>query len=485
MQDHEAEAMRKEMKIDHRVLGVFLGILLLLGQVMPETVSAQSRDRLPAPLTLLEAIEYALEHYPAVRESLAKQKEAKSTVDLMETAYLPRVNIGYQATRSTFNNVSGTFFPFGFFKPISGSDLDRVSFGSAFGSAAGILLAWEPFDFGLRSANVGTAQTMERHSQAFITLTQLEVALAVGDAYIDVIMAQESRQAMQANLERRQVFATMVDALVENQLRAGVDGSRAHAEIAMARTQLLEVEQMEISSMANLTTLLAEAGAHLTIKDAGLRALPKTSIQARGDATRHPLAMVQKVAAEIPQKREEALARAWVPKFTLQSALFARGSGFDRMGDRTGPEIEGLLPDVPNWSVGLTATFALLDFPAIRAQKQQEHYRGLAEMARYDRVIQEITAQQVQTREVLENVRRIAENTPIQLDAARLTETQAAAQYKAGLATVVDVAEAQRLVVQAAVDDARARLGVWKTLLAYSGAHGDLSPFLQLIGSGS
>jgi outer membrane protein len=390
------------------------------------------------------------------------------------------VEIGVQGTRSTFNNVSGMFFPNSFFQPISGPDLGRSSYSSSWGSAAGVLLAWEPFDFGLRSAQVSTAQAMERSSQAFITLTQLEVALAVGDAYINVIMAQESRQALKANLERRQIFAKTVDVLVRNQLRAGVDGSRAQAETAVARTHLLEAEQVELSRMATLAQVLGKAGDPISINDPVLGSFPQGSVPDRKDPAQHPLALVQKAAADIPKKREEALAQAWAPKFNLQSSFFGRGSGWDNRGNQDGGG-DGLLPDVPNWAVGLTATFSLLDFSTIRAQKQQEHYRNLAEMARYDRVIQELTAEQVKARSIMDSTKRIAENTPIQLQAARLTESQAEAQFKAGLATVVDVAEAQRLVVQAAVDDARARLGVWKALLTLSGVQGELSEFLRLV----
>lgn len=455
-----------------------------IGLLSSTSALAEGPDVLTSSLTLTQAIEFALNHYPAVRESLAKQQEAQSGIDLAETTYLPRVEIGVQGTRSTFNNVSGMFFPSSFFQPISGPDLGRNSYSSSWGSAAGILLDWEPFDFGLRSAQVNTAQAMERHSQAFVTLTQLEVALAVGDAFIDVIMAQESRQALQANLERRRVFAKTVEVLVRNQLRAGVDGSRAQAETAVAQTQLLEAEQVELSRMATLAQVLGKAGSSISVKDPVLGLIPKGSVSGMKEPGQHPLALVQKAAADIPKNREEALAYAWAPKFNLQSSFFGRGSGWDNRGNRDGGG-EGLLPDVPNWAVGLTATFSLLDFSAIRAQKQQEHYRTVAETARYDRVIQELTAQQVKAQGILESARRIAENTPVQLQAARLTESQAEAQFKAGLATVVDVAEAQRLVVQAAVDDARARLGVWKTLLALSGAHGDLSQFLQLVQSSS
>ena len=54
--------------------------------------------------------------------------------------------------------------------------------------------------------------------------------------------------------------------------------------------------------------------------------------------------------------------------------------------------------------------------------------------------------------------RRVAENTPIELKAARDTESQARARYQAGLATIVDVAEAQGLLVQAEGED-RSALG--------------------------
>lgn len=75
--------------------------------------------------------------------------------------------------------------------------------------------------------------------------------------------------------------------------------------------------------------------------------------------------------------------------------------------------------------------------------------------------------------------RRIADNTPIQLSASRDTEMQTRARYRAGLATVVEVAEAQHLLVQASIEDALARLGVWRALLGLAGARGNLQPFFE------
>jgi outer membrane protein TolC len=58
-------------------------------------------------------------------------------------------------------------------------------------------------------------------------------------------------------------------------------------------------------------------------------------------------------------------------------------------------------------------------------------------------------------------------------------EQQSRARYDAGLATIVEVADAQRLLLQAEVGDAVARLGVWRAWLSEVAASGDLSTLLQ------
>ena len=52
---------------------------------------------------------------------------------------------------------------------------------------------------------------------------------------------------------------------------------------------------------------------------------------------------------------------------------------------------------------------------------------------------------------------------------------QATARYQAGLGDIDEVAEAQRLLTQAEIDDALARLSVWRGLLGIATAAGDLA----------
>ncbi len=98
---------------------------------------------------------------------------------------------------------------------------------------------------------------------------------------------------------------------------------------------------------------------------------------------------------------------------------------------------------------------------------------------------QEIVDQaQAEAKRILDAARKEAANTPIALNAARAAEAQATARYRAGLATVVEVAEAQRLLAQADIDDAVARLNVRRAELLLARAVGDLGPFVDAVRGG-
>ena len=98
-----------------------------------------------------------------------------------------------------------------------------------------------------------------------------------------------------------------------------------------------------------------------------------------------------------------------------------------------------------------------------------------------DQTIQTLKTQDAKARAIIEAARRTAENTPLQLKAAQETELRARVRYENGLTTVIEVAEAQRLLAQAEADDAVARLAVWRALLIAARAQGDLTPFLEQV----
>jgi outer membrane protein TolC len=183
-------------------------------------------------------------------------------------------------------------------------------------------------------------------------------------------------------------------------------------------------------------------------------------------------------AVESSVALQHLLGRSFAPRVNLQTAYSLRGTAATATGTHLGGG-NGLDFATPNWAVGFTATFPLFDWFSLRERAHIEAHNERAERATYERVVQELSAQVEQARAELDGSRRVAQNTPIQLQAARVLEQQSRARYEAGLATIIEVADSQRLLLQAEVGDAVARLGVWKALLADATAKGDLSELLK------
>lgn len=431
---------------------------------------------------LPSAVAFALKNYPALRVAQARSEAAAAGVDTAGTAYLPRFDLLWQEIHSTRNNISGTLLPQGVVPGISGPVSDKSS-DSRWGSAAGALLSWEPFDFGLRSANVELARTAGRQAEAELRLTRLDVAADAAETFVAAVAADQTLRAARANLERWEVFATSVRALVDKELRPGVDASRAEAELASARNQLIQAELVVEHARIALGEALGLTEPVAKIDPGPLLRPPARPAPPPGDLTAHPLLDRQGAAVEASQARQNALDRAGYPRVQLQLALSDRGSGFGPGGESLDPD-EGLYPDRANWAAGLTLSFPLMESFVLSPRKRGEEALGRAEQARLDQIHAALKMRDARVRSTAEAARRIAENTPVQLKAAQETQQRARVRYDAGLGPLTEVAEAQRLLAQSEIDDAIARLNLWRALLAAARVQGDLRPFLDLVSGG-
>jgi outer membrane protein TolC len=159
----------------------------------------------------------------------------------------------------------------------------------------------------------------------------------------------------------------------------------------------------------------------------------------------------------------------------------ARGSGASPDGTLS-TNVDGLGLERVNWAAGVQIVFPnVFDHANLRARKAAAAATTRAESALYDESLLSVTAQQEAALEVVQTARAIAANTPVQLGAARQSEAQTRARYDAGLATLNELAEAQSLLTQAEVQDATARIDVWRALLSQAVANDSLASFLTLL----
>lgn len=102
----------------------WLGIVLL-----GEAVGLGQNSFTPpqSPLTLDQALDFALVNYPAVRASMERSLASKEGVSLSRTTYLPRTDLLWQSNRATRNNIFGLYLPQTVVPPISGPVLPSTS----------------------------------------------------------------------------------------------------------------------------------------------------------------------------------------------------------------------------------------------------------------------------------------------------------------------------------------------------------------------
>lgn len=427
-----------------------------------------------APLTVDQAVARALERYAGVKVSETQIKTAAQGINLARTAYLPQADFLSQVNRATRNNIFGMVLPQSTLPNISGPPLANNSMTNVWGTATGFLVSWEPFDFGLRQAKVDAASAVQRHAEATLEKTKYEVASAAADAFLTVLAAEQTVKGAEAAVKRARAVAEIINAQVKAELRPGVDQTRMQAEIAMAEAQQIQAEQAVAMAKASLAQFTGDVPA---LAAGRLLEPPPDSVLAQADPANHPVAKEQATAIDEAKARQKVADKSWAPRFNLQGTTYARGSGANA-DFTTGGAASGLGPNIVNWGAGLTVTFPVLSLPGIRVQREIEAGRTRTEQARHEQLLQDLTAREARARAQFEGARRLVTKLPAQLEAARQAETQATARYKAGLNTVIDVADSQRLLAQSEIDVSLANLAIWRAMLAISIAQGDLKPFL-------
>jgi outer membrane protein len=458
---------------NHRFIGAtrcLLALLAITGVLLAQQVTPS------ADLTLGEAVERALRNYPSIRVTQEQMNAAAAGIRLAQTAYLPRLDGLAQVNRATRNTFYGLLLPQGIVPGVDGVAANNL--GSVWDSALGVLVTWQPFDFGLRAARVATAAAAHNQAQATMNRTRYDVSVATADAFLTVVAAEQTAEAARAAVDSWQVLLKSIHALTTAQLRPGADESRVQAELAAAQTQLAQAEQAIDVARSNVAQFVGLNASLLNLLPGKLAGqLPPDRPEPLLETAANPLSIEQNAAIAQVQSQLKATERTYYPQFLVQGLAAARGTGMLTDGARLGG-LNGLAPTTQNYGVGLTVTFPAMDRFAIREQEAIESANIRAGQAQSQVIAAHLEAQFNTALATLTGARRVAANTPIEVSSSRTALQQASARYQAGLAPIDEVAQAQRLLVQAQIDDALARLNVWRAMLQMATARGDIQPFL-------
>lgn len=434
-------------------------LLLAIAATLASQLAAAETPRPNHTVSLRHTLELALDKYPSITVSKEQRNAAAAAIGLARQVYLPRIDGTVQITRETSNNARQWLFPAGAPNLENIGVRQKESLASGFTTAAGVLISWEPFDFGSRRAKVEAAQSSEERARYAVESTKLEVTASAADAYLTVLAAEGTAVAAKAAVDRAEVFLKVVQAQVQANIRPGADGSRAAAELASAKIQLSKAEQATDIARAILAQYTLGTGDG--VEPLKLPALPPKPPMVISDISQHPVMQQQNATLAEAQARLRVAKHSADPKFSLEGGVFGYDSAFEADGHRRSAG-DGIGLETENYGAGLTMNVPFGELLVLRDRKAQEQARVNAEQNRADVLRLDLTKQLGVVDATISGARKVADQAPLLVRAAKDAYDQSLARYRAGLSQVVDVADAQRVLAQAEIDDALASLAVWQ-----------------------
>jgi outer membrane protein len=203
---------------------------------------AQAPTPLPPMLTLQQAETMALQNHPRIQASQSEAAFTNQQIVEARSAYFPTVT--GEITGSQANN--GARIGAGY---ITDSRLfDR------FGS--GITLSQLITDVG-RTKNLVASSRLEAQASAQnVQATRYDVLLQVNRAYFDVLHAQALIKTAQETIKTRETLLNQVTQLAQNQLRSQLDVSFAAVNVSQAKLLLIQAQNTLDDAYAELARAL-------------------------------------------------------------------------------------------------------------------------------------------------------------------------------------------------------------------------------------
>lgn len=322
--------------------GFFLALMLVLGG----TLSAQTN---PEPMTLSNALQYALKHQTDIRKARLDQENANYQIEEVRSRALPQIT-----GTSTLNYnpiLQLTALP-GELAGQPGQTL-LVAFGQKWNANNVLSLTQNIFD---KSVFTGlkAAKTTREYYQVMAKLTDEQVIEQVANNYYQLLVQKQKLKVVDSTIANAQEVLKVIDGLYQNGLSKKIDVDRTRVNISnlqSQRQQLLNAVQIQEN------TLKFFMGMDIT-DSITVPPVDSTEIQPNAELIRETPSVTSMTDYQLLKTQEKLL---FYQKESVKAAAFPTLSlngnyGYQGLGNRF-PIGKGQAQNV-NWfdyaSVGLT-----------------------------------------------------------------------------------------------------------------------------------
>jgi outer membrane protein len=437
--------------------------------------SAQAQQ--PAAATpLKELLQLAEKNYPLLKAKALNVQAAQKGIDINKSTIIPSLDAAYQVNYATYNNITGMAYP-QFLVPISGPPSADNNYSGVFGSAAGLLLNWQPVTFGQRQSQVDFAKAGLQYASTDAQNEIFSHKIKVINAYLDVLAATELVKVYKENVSRTEAVLSLAKTLVITGIKPGVDSALLKAEVSKATIDWLNSKKNKEQTLIVLSQLLASDNKFALTDTSYFNKLPATNIPV--DTARNPLLALYQSSIEISRARKKMLTKTTMPTLGVWASTYARGSGISYNGNAK--TTDGLGFQRYNYGLGLQISVPILQFARLKPQLQQQDLIIQSNEEKLNDISWQLKKQNELADTTLSTALAVAHESPLFYESASFSYKALQSRYQSGLANFADLMQAQYALIKAEADNKTAFIGVWKALLYKAAVTGDLNLFLKQV----
>jgi len=429
-------------------------------------------------LSIKAALEKIQNNLPQLEAYRQQASAAEQDIALAKNTIVPGLNAGYQVNMATFNNITGMSYP-GFLLPISGPPSLNNKLNFVPGSAIGALFNWNPFTFGQRNASIERATAQFKQANAAYNEQLFRYQYSAINSYLEVVYCQQILKSLQANIERSRVSLEQVLVLALSGLRPGIDTTQFQAAIVQAEIDYLQTESTCQQKLIELSRLAGTDGrtGDLVLTDTVFNESIYILADTASPVTQHPYYQNLEAQQKITEAGLKEIQKSWVPQLDIWGNVYARGSGIDANGNVK--KSDGLGFSRTNAGVGVQLSFPVFQFSEINIKRKQYQSLLKADMARLAQAQLDISKQTESALMQYQQDVKLALRSPQLLKAASDVYEGLKLSYETGLIDFTRLATSQYELQRAEVNNANARLQLWRSLLSLAVAKGNLNLFTE------
>ncbi|SDE47472.1 TolC family protein [Sporomusa acidovorans] len=373
----------------------------------------------PLELSLQDSIDYALKNNASIQIAGEDKRKSELSVGEAKAGKLPTVSLG--------SNYS--------YQGNSGDD----SFSNS------LRMNWQLYSGGRTEAQIDQAELGVRSADLNVDKTTQQLILDATTNYYNVLAAKNMRTVNEENVSNLRAHLAIVQAKYQEGIAAKSEVLRAEVEVANADQNLIKAQNQYDLAVSNLlTTMNMDGGTELELKgELAYQPDTRTLDEAIAFAKQNrPEAVQAQVSIDSAQKGIEIAESNKRPTVSLSAS-----TGWN----------DSLVPDdTNNWSVGASASWSIFDGGVTKSKINQAESSLNKAKLQNDQTLDSIEQEVRQGYLNMKEAEKRLANTEVTVTKANEDLYIAQESYKAGVATNLDIFDAQLALTQAKTNHVQA-----------------------------